>query len=67
MIAVNDRHLTIAALDQALRSRSPEAGLLHSIRGARTRARATSHDRGVTCRMSVRGNCHDNAAMELAA
>jgi putative transposase len=66
--AVNDRHLTIAALDQALRRRCPGAGLLHhSDRGSTY----TSEDyqkvlraHGITCSMSRRGNCYDNAAME---
>lgn len=29
MSAVNDRHLTIKALDMALKRRCPQAGLLH--------------------------------------
>jgi putative transposase len=68
MSAVNDRHLTIAALDQALKRRCPEAGLLHhSDRGSTY----TSEDylkvlgkRGIVCSMSRTGNCYDNAAME---
>ena len=40
--AVNDRHLTIKALEMALKRRCPEIGLLHhSDRAARTRARTT--------------------------
>jgi putative transposase len=66
--AVNDRHLTIAALDQALRSRCPDAGLLHHSDQGCTYAsedyQEVLRDHGITCSMSRRGNCHDNAAME---
>jgi putative transposase len=66
--AVNDRHLTIAALDQALRRRCPEAGLLHhSDRGSTYASedyQKVLREHGITCSMSRRGNCHDNAAME---
>ena len=66
--AVNDRHLTIAALNEALTRRCPGAGLLHhSDRGSTY----TSEDYrdvlakcGIECSMSRRGNCYDNAAME---
>jgi putative transposase len=66
--AVNDRHLTIRALEMALHRRCPDAGLLHhSDRGCTYasvdyRALLTAH--GITCSMSRRGNCHDNAVME---
>lgn len=66
--AVNDRHLTIAALDQALRRRCPEAGLLHHSDQGSTYAsedyQEALREHGITCSMSRRGNCHDNAAME---
>lgn len=66
--AVNDRHLTIAALDQALRRRCPTAGLLHHSDQGSTYAsedyQEVLRDHGITCSMSRRGNCHDNAAME---
>jgi putative transposase len=66
--AVNDRHLTLHALDQALRRRHPEAGLLHHSDQGSTYAsedyRNTLTAHGITCSMSRRGNCHDNAAME---
>jgi putative transposase len=66
--AINDRHLTITALEMALKRRSPEAGLLHhSDRGCTYASEAyqTMLDaRGITCSMSRRGNCHDNAVME---
>lgn len=66
--AVNDRHLTIKALDMALRRRCPDAGLLHHSDQGSTYASddyqklLAAH--GITCSMSRRGNCHDNAAME---
>jgi putative transposase len=66
--AVNDRHLTLNALDQALRRRHPEAGLLHHSDQGSTYAsedyRKTLAAHGVTCSMSRRGDCFDNAAME---
>ena len=66
--AVNDRHLTIAALDQALRRRCPDVGLLHHSDQGSTYAsedyRRLLEAHGITCSMSRRGNCHDNAAME---
>jgi putative transposase len=66
--AMNNRFLTIQALDMALRRRCPEAGLMHhSDRGCTY----TSDDyqqilvqHGIVCSMSRRGNCYDNAAME---
>jgi transposase InsO family protein len=66
--AVNDRHLTIRALEMALKRRCPDAGLLHhSDQGCTyasedSQAVLTAH--GITCSMSRRGNCHDNAVME---
>lgn len=66
--AVNDRHLTIKALDMALRRRCPGAGLLHHSDQGSTYASEDYQDvldkHGITCSMSRRGNCHDNAAME---
>ena len=66
--AVNDRHLTIAALEQAVRRRCPEAGLLHhSDRGSTYASedyQEVLREHGIICSMSRRGNCHDNAAME---
>jgi transposase InsO family protein len=66
--AVNDRHLTIRALDMALKRRCPGAGLLfHSDQGCTYasedyRTRLAQH--GITCSMSRRGNCYDNAVIE---
>jgi putative transposase len=66
--AVNDRHLTIKALEMAIKRRCPEAGLLHHSDQGCTYASEdyqrwlTTH--GITCSMSRRGNCDDNAVME---
>ena len=66
--AVNDRHLTLSALEQALRRRDPGVGLLHHSDQGSTYAsedyRKVLAAHGITCSMSRRGNCHDNAAME---
>jgi transposase InsO family protein len=66
--AVNDRHLTINALEMALKRRRPDIGLLHHSDQGCTYA---SEDyqvllaaHGIVCSMSRRGNCHDNAVME---
>jgi transposase InsO family protein len=65
---VNDRHLTISALEMAVKRRCPEVGLLHHSDQGSTYA---SEDyqrilagRGVVCSMSRRGNPYDNAVME---
>ncbi len=66
--AVNDRHLTITALDMALKRRGPGSGLLHhSDQGspyASEDYQAILDARGITCSMSRRGDCYDNAVME---
>jgi putative transposase len=66
--AVNDRHLTIRALDMALKRRAPGAGLLHHSDQGCTYAsedyQAILEARGITCSMSRRGDCYDNAVME---
>jgi putative transposase len=66
--AVNDRHLTIAALEAALTRRCPEIGLLHHSDQGCTYAseeyQVLLAARGIVCSMSRRGNCHDNAVME---
>jgi transposase InsO family protein len=66
--ACNNRHLTINALEMALKRRCPEVGLLHHSDQGCTYA---SEDyqrilaaRGIICSMSRRGNCYDNAVME---
>jgi transposase InsO family protein len=66
--AVNDRHLTIKALDMALKRRCPDIGLLHHSDQGCTYASEDyqrildAHD--ITCSMSRRGDCYDNAVME---
>ncbi len=66
--AVNDRHLVIKALEMALKRRCPEAGLLHhSDQGspyASDDYQTVLVGAGITCSMSRRGNCFDNAVME---
>ncbi len=66
--AVNDRHLVMRALHMAIQRRCPEAGLLHhSDRGspyASEDYQAILEAHRITCSMSRRGDCYDNAAME---
>ncbi len=66
--AVNDRHLTIRALEAAIKQRCPQAGLLHHSDQGSTYAsedyRGILDAHGIECSMSRRGNCLDNAAME---
>ena len=66
--AVNDRHLTINALEMALKRRCPEIGLLHHSDQGCTYASEDYQillaEHGIVCSMSRRGNCHDNAVME---
>jgi putative transposase len=66
--AVNDRHLTMRALEAAIRRRCPSAGLLHHSDQGSTYASEDYQDlldeHGIVCSMSRRGNCLDNAAME---
>jgi len=66
--AVNDRHLTLKALDLALKRRCPDAGLLHHSDQGCTYASGDYQrmldGHGITCSMSRRGNCYDNAVME---
>ena len=66
--AVNDRHLTLRALSMAVKRRYPDAGLLHhsdqgcTYAGEDYQRMLDAH--GITCSMSRRGNCYDNAVME---
>lgn len=66
--AVNDRHLTIKALEMALKRRCPAIGLLHHSDQGCTYASEDYQDvleaHGITGSMSRRGNCYDNAVME---
>ena len=66
--AVNDRRLTLKALEMAVHRRGPEPGLVHhSDRGCTYTCedyQTVLTARGITCSMSRRGNCYDNAVME---
>lgn len=66
--AVNDRRLTLKALEMAVQHRCPEPGLLHhSDRGCTYTCedyQAYLATRGITCSMSRRADCYDNAVME---
>ena len=66
--AVNNRHLTIKALATALKRRCPEAGLLHHSDQGCTYAsedyQTILDAHGITCSMSRRGDCYDDAVME---
>jgi putative transposase len=66
--AVNDRRLTLTALAMAVHRRCPEPGLLHhSDRGSTYTCEDDQRDlasRGITCSMSRRADCYDNAVME---
>jgi len=66
--AVNDRHLTLKALGMALKRRCPDGGLLHHSDQGCTYA-SEDYQRmldahGITCSMSRKGDCYDNAVME---
>jgi putative transposase len=66
--AANDWHLALRALEQALRRRCPETGLLHHTDQGSPYA-SEDYQRmlaahGITCSMSRRGNAYDHAAME---
>jgi putative transposase len=66
--AVNDRHLVLKALEMGLLRRCPRAGLLHhSDQGSPYASEDYQNAlaaHSITCSMSRRGNCFDNAAME---
>jgi putative transposase len=66
--AVNDRHLTLKALERALKRRCPAAGLLHHSDRGSTYASEDYQEvletHGITCSMSRTGDCYDNAVME---
>jgi putative transposase len=65
---VNDRHLTMAALEMAIRRRCPDTGLLHHSDQGCTYASEDYQNllaaHGIVCSMSRRGNVHDNAVAE---
>jgi transposase InsO family protein len=66
--AVNDRRLTLKALEMAVHRRCPDHGLLHHTdRGCTYTCEdyqkvLVSH--GIVCSMSRRADCYDNAVME---
>jgi putative transposase len=64
----NDRRLALRALDMAVRRRRPEPGLVHHTDQGSPYASDDYQevlDRyGMTCSMSRRGNCYDNAVVE---
>ena len=66
--AVNDRRLTLKALEMAVHRRCPAPGLLHhSDRGCTYTCEDYQRyltSRGITCSMSRRADCYDNAVME---
>jgi len=66
--AVHDQLLVTRALDMAVRRRRPDSGLLHhSDQGTQYTSEGFQRvlaEHGITCSMSRRGNCYDNAAME---
>src|SRR5690349_2248818 len=66
--AVNDRHLALRALDMAVKRRCPDPGLLHHSDQGCTYAsedyRTRLEQHSITCSMSRRGNCYDNAVIE---
>jgi transposase InsO family protein len=66
--ACNNRHVTIKALEMALKRRCPDIGLLHHSDQGSTYASEEYQRclaaRGIVCSMSRRGNCYDNAVME---
>jgi len=66
--AVNDRHLTLKALGMALKRRCPDGGLLHHSDQGCTYAsedyQRMLNAHGITCSMSRKGDCYDNAVME---
>ena len=66
--AVNDRRLTLKALEMAVHRRCPAPGLLHhSDRGCTYTCEDYQRylaGRGIICSMSRRADCYDNAVME---
>jgi transposase InsO family protein len=66
--AINDRNLVMRAFEAAIKRRCPQAGLLHhSDQGSPYASEDYQNAlkaQGITCSMSRRGNCYDNAVME---
>ena len=65
---INDRRLALRALDMAVRRRRPEPGLVHHTDQGSPYASEDYQEvlerHGMTCSMSRRGNCYDNAVVE---
>jgi transposase InsO family protein len=63
-----EKALLMSALQMALLARSPRKGLLHhSDRGSQYASndyQKLLKDNKITCSMSRKGNCYDNACME---
>ena len=68
LIAISNADLVTTALEMAIGRQLPDAGLLaHSDRGSQYAGEAYQRllkDEGITCSMSRKGNCWDNAPME---
>ena len=67
--AINDRHLAMRALDAALKRRCPHRSPPPLRPGKSTPYASEDYQavleaQGITCSMSRRGNCYDNAVME---
>jgi transposase InsO family protein len=64
----NDERLTLSALVMALEQRDPKPGLIHHSDRGTTYASGTYQDvlaqHGITCSMSRKGDCWDNAVVE---
>ena len=64
------RHLVIDALNMAISQRLPEGALIHhSDRGSQYTSddfRDALKKHGIDCSMSARGNCYDNAVVEVS-
>ena len=63
-----ESRLVVDALEMAVKQRFPDAGLVaHSDRGSQYASehyRRTLAEKGITCSMSRKGDCYDNAPME---
>ena len=63
-----ESRLVVDALEMAVKQRFPDAGLVaHSDRGSQYASehyRRALADKGITCSMSRKGDCYDNAPME---
>ena len=68
MGATMESRLVVDALEMAVKQRFPDAGLVaHSDRGSQYASehyRRALAEKGITCSMSRKGDCYDNAPME---